>query len=90
MLKVECEKLKKANLSDIWSVDFMWTGEEFVLIDMALAECSSYWEKYQHLSPQGIDIAKITITENVLPKQVSDWIKQASLFSKDEEEIEKQ
>jgi hypothetical protein len=39
------EKLPKADLKGIWSIDFMWDGERFVLIDMAHAECSYYYDK---------------------------------------------
>ena len=41
----------EANLKHIegltgkWSVDFMWDGENFWLIDMALAENSAYWDE---------------------------------------------
>ena len=55
----------------------MWNGEEFVLIDMALAECSSYWEKYQHLADGGIDITKINIPEGVLPNKVANIIEES-------------
>jgi len=81
-LLIECEKLKFAPLSGNWSVDFMWNGEEFVLIDMALAECSSFWEKYQHLSANGLDISSIEIPEGVLPRKV------ISLINKTENEDE--
>lgn len=74
ILTQECDKLKHSTLRGNWSIDFMWDGKEFVLIDMALAECSSYWEKYQHLADGGIDISKINIPEGVLPKKVVDII----------------
>ena len=32
-------------LTGKWSVDFMWDGKDFWLIDMALAEQSAYWEE---------------------------------------------
>ena len=86
VLEEECKKLKNANLSGNWSIDFMWTGQEFVLIDMALAECSSYWEKYQHLAEGGVDISKIEIPDGVLPAQVQTWIKNAPRFKNCEEE----
>lgn len=46
MLKTECEeKLKDIHLKGKWSVDFMWTGKEFVLIDMALARNSYFADR---------------------------------------------
>ena len=39
------KKLPNANLSGKWAVDFMYDGTNFVLIDMARAECSYYYEK---------------------------------------------
>ena len=45
-LKKEAEyKLPNANLKGKWSVDFLYDGKEFVLIDMAHAECSYYYDK---------------------------------------------
>lgn len=45
-LKEEVEsKLPRASLKGKWSVDFMFDGNEFVLIDMAHAECSYYYDK---------------------------------------------
>lgn len=45
-LKEEAEsKLPSADLRGKWSVDFMYDGNEFVLIDMAHAECSYYYDK---------------------------------------------
>lgn len=45
-LKEEAEcKLPKAKLKGKWSVDFMYDGKKFVLIDMAHAECSYYYDK---------------------------------------------
>jgi len=45
-LKEEVEfKLPSADLKGKWSVDFMYDGKEFVLIDMAHAECSYYYDK---------------------------------------------
>lgn len=45
-LKEEAEsKLPSADLKGKWSVDFMYDGKEFVLIDMAHAECSYYYDK---------------------------------------------
>lgn len=45
-LKSECEeKLKDVHLKGKWSVDFMWTGKEFVLIDMALARNSYFADR---------------------------------------------
>lgn len=38
-------KLPNANLSGKWSIDFMYDGSNFVLIDMGRAECSYYYEK---------------------------------------------
>lgn len=52
-LKDEAEaKLPNADLKGKWSVDFMYDGKEFVLIDMAHAECSYYYD--QVLSRQKI------------------------------------
>lgn len=45
-LRKECEeKLKDVNLRGRWSVDFMWTGTEFVLIDMAIMSMSYFSDK---------------------------------------------
>lgn len=45
-LKEETEyKLPNADLKGKWSVDFLYDGKEFVLIDMAHAECSYYYDK---------------------------------------------
>ena len=45
-LHKECEeKLRKVNLCGRWSVDFMWTGSEFVLIDMAVMHMSYFSDK---------------------------------------------
>ena len=45
-LKEEVEnKLPKADLKGKWSVDFLYDGKDFVLIDMAHAECSYYYDK---------------------------------------------
>lgn len=38
-------KLPSANLKGRWSIDFLWDGKNFILIDMAHAECSYYYEK---------------------------------------------
>lgn len=38
-------KLPSADLKGKWSVDFLYDGNEFVLIDMAHAECSYYYDK---------------------------------------------
>lgn len=41
----ECkEKLPAMELEGQWSVDFMWTGSEWVLIDMAIARQSAFYE----------------------------------------------
>ena len=39
------DKLKYADLKGKWSIDFLFTGSEFVLIDMAHAECSYYYDQ---------------------------------------------
>ncbi len=39
------KKLPNANLKGKWSIDFMYDGNNFVLIDMGRAECSYYYEK---------------------------------------------
>lgn len=39
------QKLPNAPLTGKWSVDFMYDGNDFVLIDMAHAECSYYYNK---------------------------------------------
>lgn len=45
-LMAECnEKLKDVVLRGKWSVDFMWTGSEFVLIDMATMAQSYFADK---------------------------------------------
>ena len=45
-LKKEAEyKLPNADLKGKWSVDFLYDGKEFILIDMAHAECSYYYDK---------------------------------------------
>lgn len=78
-----CEKLKKTELSGYWSVDFMWNGEEFVLIDMALAECSAYWEKFQHLSINGINPETIELPDGVLPKQVIELMNKTQFINQE-------
>lgn len=47
-------KLPNAQLTGKWSIDFMYDGSNFVLIDMGLAECSYYYEKVleKQLIPQ--------------------------------------
>jgi len=80
VLMQECSKLENSELKGLWSVDFLWNGSEFVLIDMALAECSHAWEKYQHLAPNGIDITKIEIDEYALPKRVKELIRESKNF----------
>lgn len=48
VLERECdEKLKDVRLRGRWSVDFMWTGAEFVLIDMALMEYSHFADRVE-------------------------------------------
>lgn len=39
------ELMPTADLHGRWSIDFMYDGEKFILIDMAHAECSYYYEK---------------------------------------------
>lgn len=39
------KKLPSANLQGKWSIDFMYDGSNFVLIDMGRAECSYYYDK---------------------------------------------
>lgn len=39
----EIRDKKISGLHGKWSIDFMWTGSEFVLIDMAVAEKSAYY-----------------------------------------------
>lgn len=49
--KSEVEKLvaeKMANINSLsgpWSIDLLWEGEQYWLIDMAVAEQSAFWEK---------------------------------------------
>ena len=44
-LVVDCtKKLPAMDLKGQWSVDFMWTGSEWVLIDMAVARQSAFFE----------------------------------------------
>lgn len=38
-------KLPNTNLNGKWSIDFLYDGTEFILIDMAHAECSYYYDK---------------------------------------------
>ena len=45
ILLQECEKLKSVNLQNQWSIDFLWDGHQFYLIDMALAQNSYYFDK---------------------------------------------
>lgn len=46
VLRMECdEKLRAMNLRGRWSVDFMWTGTEFVLIDMAAMRMSYFADR---------------------------------------------
>lgn len=45
-LKEEVDfKLPNVDLKGKWSVDFLYDGKEFILIDMAHAECSYYYDK---------------------------------------------
>jgi len=45
-LKAEIEsKIKNNGFLGIWSIDFMWDGEKFWLIDMAIGEMSYYFDK---------------------------------------------
>ncbi len=46
------ERFKKGNLKGQWSVDFLYDGQDFILIDMAHAECSYYYEKVLERNPQ--------------------------------------
>ncbi len=39
------QKMHNVNLNGKWSIDFLYNGKEFVLIDMAHAECSHYYDK---------------------------------------------
>lgn len=39
------EKLKSVELTGIWSIDFMWDGQKFWLIDAAIGSQSYYYEK---------------------------------------------
>ncbi|MCH5166874.1 MAG: hypothetical protein J1F35_03190 [Erysipelotrichales bacterium] len=39
------KKMPSVTLEGKWSIDFLYDGENFVLIDMAHAECSYYYEK---------------------------------------------
>lgn len=39
------EKLPQVDLKGKWSIDFLYDGEKFVLIDMGHAECSYYYDK---------------------------------------------
>lgn len=82
VLMEECSKLAESELNGLWSVDFMWNGSEFVLIDMALAECSHAWEKFQHLTPNGIDINQYVIGNNVLPNRVKELINESQIIKK--------
>lgn len=86
-LKKKCKKLEKVSLDDIWSVDFMWTGSEFVLIDMALAQCSFGWEKYQHLTNDGIKLEDVSINDGIFPQRVRQLIEENGLL-KSEENLE--
>lgn len=71
ILKEECnEKLKNAKLTGQWSVDFMWNGREFILIDMAHAQSSHYWNRFQHLIPGGIDRTLFQIPDGIVSNRV--------------------
>ena len=37
--------MTKCELKGKWSIDFLYDGENFVLIDMGHAECSVYYDK---------------------------------------------
>lgn len=87
VLMDECSKLAGADLQGLWSVDFMWNGSEFVLIDMALAECSHAWEKFQHLTPNGIDINQIVINDIILPNRVKELISESKTFKPQENNV---
>jgi|GEM_PF-2255780 len=45
LIKEANYKLPNTSLKGKWSVDFMYDGENFILIDMAHAECSYYYDK---------------------------------------------
>lgn len=38
-------ELNKADLKETWSIDFLWDGKKFWMIDMALAKNSYYYDK---------------------------------------------
>lgn len=80
-LKEEVEqKLKNAHLQDKWSVDFMWDGKEFVLIDMAYAQCSHAWERYQHLTPDGFSIESVVNPKAIeMPERLAELINQSGI-----------
>lgn len=47
LAKMVSEHLKSVDLNGIWSVDFMWDGQKFWLIDAAIGSQSYYFEKLE-------------------------------------------
>lgn len=45
--EMAADKLKTVELSGIWSVDFLWDGNKFWLIDMAVGEQSAFYSKLE-------------------------------------------
>lgn len=43
--RICCQVLPEVPLYGTWSIDFMWTGQKYALIDMALAKESYYYNK---------------------------------------------
>lgn len=57
-------RLDKSDLDETWSIDFLWDGEKFWMIDMALAKNSYYYnEIYKKDKNKDVDDHKITYTE---------------------------
>lgn len=49
-IKNECD-ISKSELEGTWSVDFLWDGEKFWMIDMALGKQSYYYDKIYEVDP---------------------------------------
>lgn len=51
----EAEKLKDAKLRGVWSADFLWTGRQVYLIDMALGQSSYYYDRVANMVKRDIN-----------------------------------
>lgn len=49
-IKNDCD-IEKSKLEGTWSVDFLWDGKKFWMIDMALAKQSYYYDRVEDIDP---------------------------------------